>query len=105
MQVLSHTARFEGLKTLTFISQSADASNGYMSATTLATCVKQAKAKSWNGGLMFWEFPDIVSYFIPLFLRSKLRHAPPGVRVRENSARTLWLLNGLQADPEQAWGS
>ena len=33
----------------------ADATNGFMSAATLATCVKQAKAKGWNAGLMFFE--------------------------------------------------
>ncbi|KAF7309788.1 Glycoside hydrolase family 18 protein [Mycena indigotica] len=33
------------------------ANNGFMDAATLATCVSQAKAKSWNGGAMVWEYP------------------------------------------------
>ena len=33
----------------------ADASNGYMDAATLGSCVKQAKAKGWNGGVMVWQ--------------------------------------------------
>lgn len=32
------------------------AANGYMDSTMLAQCVKQAKAKGWNGGVMYWEF-------------------------------------------------
>ncbi|KAI1792629.1 glycoside hydrolase [Ganoderma leucocontextum] len=35
----------------------ADASNGYMSPAQLGTCVKQAKAKGWNGGVMVWQYP------------------------------------------------
>ncbi|PIL36371.1 hypothetical protein GSI_00059 [Ganoderma sinense ZZ0214-1] len=35
----------------------ADASNGFMDAATLGSCVKQAKAKGWNGGVMVWQFP------------------------------------------------
>ncbi|KAM5534681.1 hypothetical protein V8D89_011693 [Ganoderma adspersum] len=42
----------------------ADATNGFMSAATLATCVKQAKAKGWNAGLMFFEFPEADAAFI-----------------------------------------
>ncbi|KAJ9104118.1 hypothetical protein QFC19_004102 [Naganishia cerealis] len=34
----------------------AAASNGYMDSATLAQCVKQAKAKGWDGGVMYWEF-------------------------------------------------
>ena len=33
----------------------ADASNGFMDPATLGTCVKQAKAKGWNGGVMVWQ--------------------------------------------------
>jgi len=33
-----------------------DASNGFMSAATLATCVQKAKSKGWKGGVMFWQF-------------------------------------------------
>ncbi|PIL36453.1 hypothetical protein GSI_00142 [Ganoderma sinense ZZ0214-1] len=36
---------------------SADASNGYMSPATLGSCVKKAKAKGWNGGVMVWQYP------------------------------------------------
>ena len=32
----------------------ADATNGYMSPATLGSCVKKAKAKGWNGGVMVW---------------------------------------------------
>ena len=34
---------------------SADASNGYMSPATLASCVNQAHAKGWKGGVMVWQ--------------------------------------------------
>ena len=33
----------------------ADASNGFMDPATLGTCVKEAKAKGWNGGVMVWQ--------------------------------------------------
>ncbi|PIL32407.1 hypothetical protein GSI_05653 [Ganoderma sinense ZZ0214-1] len=32
-----------------------DASNGFMDPATLGTCVKEAKAKGWNGGVMVWQ--------------------------------------------------
>lgn len=32
------------------------ADNGYMSPSTLATCVAQAQSKGWNAGVMFWEW-------------------------------------------------
>ncbi|KAI0034112.1 glycoside hydrolase family 18 protein [Vararia minispora EC-137] len=35
-----------------------DASTGYVPPATLASCVSQAKAKGWNGGVMTWEYPD-----------------------------------------------
>ncbi|PIL26071.1 hypothetical protein GSI_11825 [Ganoderma sinense ZZ0214-1] len=35
----------------------ADASNGFMSPATLASCVSQAHAKGWKGGLMVWQYP------------------------------------------------
>ncbi|EIW79362.1 glycoside hydrolase family 18 protein [Coniophora puteana RWD-64-598 SS2] len=41
-----------------------DASTGYMPAATLATCLQQAKAKSWNGGVMVWEYPDAAAAWI-----------------------------------------
>ncbi|KAF8888123.1 glycoside hydrolase family 18 protein [Infundibulicybe gibba] len=34
-----------------------DASNGFVSTSTLATCLQQAKNKGWNGGAMVWQFP------------------------------------------------
>ncbi|KAF9530434.1 glycoside hydrolase [Crepidotus variabilis] len=33
-----------------------DASNGFVSTSTLAGCLSQAKAKGWNGGAMVWEY-------------------------------------------------
>ena len=33
----------------------ADASNGFMDPATLGTCVKEAKGKGWNGGVMVWQ--------------------------------------------------
>jgi chitinase len=41
-----------------------DASNGFMSTSTLASCVSQAKAKGWNGGVMVWEYPRASSSWI-----------------------------------------
>lgn len=41
-----------------------DASNGFMSTSTLASCVSQAKNQGWNGGVMVWEFPDAGSSWI-----------------------------------------
>ncbi|EED77817.1 hypothetical protein POSPLDRAFT_94833 [Postia placenta Mad-698-R] len=35
-----------------------DASTGYMSTSTLATCVEQAKGQGWDAGVMVWEYPD-----------------------------------------------
>jgi chitinase len=34
----------------------AGAANGYMSAETLNSCVKQATKNGWNGGVMYWEW-------------------------------------------------
>ncbi|KAM5537760.1 hypothetical protein V8D89_008528 [Ganoderma adspersum] len=42
----------------------ADASNGYMDPATLGSCVKQAKAKGWNAGVMVWQFPHADSAWI-----------------------------------------
>ncbi|KAF8159455.1 glycoside hydrolase [Crassisporium funariophilum] len=41
-----------------------DASNGFMSTASLATCVAQAKAKGWNAGVMVWEFPNAAATWI-----------------------------------------
>ncbi|KAI0083913.1 glycoside hydrolase family 18 protein [Irpex rosettiformis] len=41
-----------------------DASSGFMSASTLASCVAQAKNQGWNGGVMVWEFPDAAASWI-----------------------------------------
>ncbi|KAJ7224292.1 glycoside hydrolase family 18 protein [Mycena pura] len=43
---------------------SGDASNGFMSTTTLATCVSQAKSQGWNAGVMVWEYPHATSAWI-----------------------------------------
>lgn len=32
-----------------------DATNGLMDTTTLAGCLKDAKAKNWSAGAMVWE--------------------------------------------------
>ncbi|KAH9913859.1 glycoside hydrolase superfamily [Fomitopsis serialis] len=37
---------------------SGDANSGYMSSSTLATCVEQAKNQGWDAGVMVWEYPD-----------------------------------------------
>ena len=39
-----------------------DASSGFIAPATLATCLSQAKAKGWNGGVMVWQvrcFPPV----------------------------------------------
>jgi len=41
-----------------------DASNGFISTTTLAHCVLQAKNRGWNAGVMVWEFPDAAASWI-----------------------------------------
>jgi len=42
----------------------ADANNGYIDPSTLATCVSQAAAKGWNAGVMVWQYPDATSSWI-----------------------------------------
>lgn len=34
-----------------------DASNGFISTTTFASCMADAKNSGWNGGAMFWQYP------------------------------------------------
>ncbi|KAF8435382.1 glycoside hydrolase family 18 protein [Boletus edulis BED1] len=41
-----------------------DASNGYMSTSTLASCVAQARSNGWNAGVMVWEYPHVGSSWI-----------------------------------------
>ncbi|KAI9458132.1 glycoside hydrolase [Lactarius psammicola] len=48
-----------------------DASNGYMSPTTLATCLVTAKNNGWNAGIMTWEFPNAQASWISA-VRSKV---------------------------------
>ncbi|EJU05019.1 glycoside hydrolase [Dacryopinax primogenitus] len=45
---------------------SGDASTGYMSTSTLASCVQQAQAQAqgWEAGVMTWEYPDAASAWI-----------------------------------------
>ncbi|KAJ8594182.1 glycoside hydrolase family 18 protein [Rhizopogon salebrosus TDB-379] len=43
---------------------SAQASNGYMDTTTLASCVSEAHAAGWNGGVMVWEYPYAAASWI-----------------------------------------
>ncbi|PCH44329.1 glycoside hydrolase family 18 protein [Wolfiporia cocos MD-104 SS10] len=35
-----------------------DASSGYMSPSTLATCVEDAQGEGWDAGVMVWQYPD-----------------------------------------------
>ncbi|KAG6890328.1 hypothetical protein C0995_009535 [Termitomyces sp. Mi166 len=41
-----------------------DANNGFMSTSTLASCLKTAKAQGWNGGVMVWQYPDATASWI-----------------------------------------
>ncbi|KAF9454329.1 glycoside hydrolase family 18 protein [Macrolepiota fuliginosa MF-IS2] len=43
---------------------SSDAGSGFISTSTLASCVQQAKNKGWNGGVMVWEYPRAASPWI-----------------------------------------
>ncbi|KAF7983288.1 hypothetical protein HWV62_22945 [Athelia sp. TMB] len=42
----------------------ADATNGYVDPTSLATCVAQAVSQGWHAGVMVWQFPDAGSAWI-----------------------------------------
>lgn len=42
----------------------ADASNGLMEPSKLATCVQKAKEKGWSGGIMVWQFPNADAQWI-----------------------------------------
>jgi chitinase len=42
----------------------ADASTGYLDPNTLAGCLQQGQSAGWNGGAMFWEYPDATSDLI-----------------------------------------
>ncbi|KAK0217904.1 glycoside hydrolase family 18 protein [Armillaria fumosa] len=35
-----------------------DASSGFMTTSTLATCLRTAQNQGWNGGTMVWQYPD-----------------------------------------------
>ncbi|KAK0488963.1 glycoside hydrolase [Armillaria novae-zelandiae] len=41
-----------------------DASNGLMSASTLASCLKTAHSQGWNAGVSVWQFPDVAAAWI-----------------------------------------
>lgn len=41
-----------------------DASNGFMTTTTLASCLQQAKNQGWNGGAMVWQLDHAPSSWI-----------------------------------------
>ncbi|KAJ7155373.1 glycoside hydrolase family 18 protein [Mycena crocata] len=41
-----------------------DATNGFISATTLAGCLATAKNQGWNGGAMVWEYPNAAAAWI-----------------------------------------
>ncbi|EIM90755.1 glycoside hydrolase [Stereum hirsutum FP-91666 SS1] len=42
----------------------ADASNGYIDPSTLATCVSQAKSSGWDAGVMVWQYPNAPASWI-----------------------------------------
>ncbi|KAG1856974.1 glycoside hydrolase family 18 protein [Suillus subalutaceus] len=42
----------------------AQATNGYMDPSLLASCVSEAYAAGWNAGVMVWEYPDANSSWI-----------------------------------------
>lgn len=42
----------------------ADANNGYMDPSTLASCLGAAKAQGWDAGVMVWEYPDAAASWI-----------------------------------------
>ena len=46
----------------------ADASNGFMDPATLGSCVKQAKAKGWNAGVMVWQVRRLPLYSLSCVL-------------------------------------
>jgi chitinase len=41
-----------------------DANNGFMSASTLAGCLQNAKNRGWNGGAMVWQYPNAAASWI-----------------------------------------
>ncbi|KAF8967623.1 glycoside hydrolase [Flammula alnicola] len=41
-----------------------EASNGFMSTSTLASCLQQAKGQGWTGGAMVWQFNQAPSSWI-----------------------------------------
>ncbi|KAK0446751.1 glycoside hydrolase family 18 protein [Armillaria borealis] len=41
-----------------------DASNGFMSTSTLASCLETAHSRGWNAGVSVWEFPDVAASWI-----------------------------------------
>ncbi|KJA28077.1 glycoside hydrolase family 18 protein [Hypholoma sublateritium FD-334 SS-4] len=43
---------------------SSEASNGFMSTSTLAGCLQQAKARGWTGGAMVWQWNEAPSSWI-----------------------------------------
>lgn len=48
-----------------------DAADGYMSPSTLASCLVTAKNMGWSAGVMTWEFPDAQASWISA-VRSKV---------------------------------
>ncbi|KAH9074755.1 glycoside hydrolase [Lactarius deliciosus] len=48
-----------------------DAANGYMSPSTLASCLVTAKKMGWSAGVMTWEFPNAEASWISA-VRSKV---------------------------------
>ncbi|KAG6919515.1 hypothetical protein DXG01_005105 [Tephrocybe rancida] len=46
-----------------------DASNGFMSTSTLASCLQTAKSKGWTGGAMVWEYPQATASWIAAVIK------------------------------------
>ena len=55
----------------------ADATNGYMSPATLGSCVKKAKAKGWNGGVMVWQVRLLHRLLVPFWCLTSSSHSTP----------------------------
>ncbi|KAG9312462.1 glycoside hydrolase family 18 protein [Chiua virens] len=69
-----------------------DATNGFMSPSTLASCASQARKRGWNGGVMVWQWPHATSSWIstvrdntwPLAVASLLGDDSPSAPVSGN---------------------
>ena len=62
----------------------ADASNGFIDPATLGTCVKDAKAKGWNAGVMVWQVR-------PRRLSLRVCRVPKRLRLQYPHADAAWI--------------